>query len=269
MRYFFLIAVIFFTASVVFPAAAEEHIVERGETALQIALDHNLTLEQLSQLNPGTDLEMMLAGEKLIVPEEGTSFEDFRSGRYAEMLLIKETACEVLADSSAFCLFNAENRSDLPLFDIRFRTTVRGRNGNRGQTEGSIALMQILPGESLPVGINITGPFDQIDSADVSIVNLSWSEMLTGSFRISEQAFRQSLSILPDGTGAAAAIEFSADSIPVYHGKKINILAAAYDGNGKLTGIRSLYSDFYPRMDITVYAAAGKITNVKIFAEAY
>ena len=269
MKRFLPVLVILLTALVILPVKAEEHTVERGETALQIALDHNLTLEQLSQLNPGVDLEMMLAGDKLIVPEEGTSFEDFRSGRYAEMLRIKETACEVLADRSAFCLFHAENLSDLPLFDIRFRTTVRGRNGNREQAEGSISLMQILPGESLPVGMNIPGPFDEIDGADVSVINISWSEMLSGSFRISEQAFRQNLSILPDGVGAAITIEFTTESIAVYQGKSINILAAAYDSSGKLTGIRSLYSDFFPRLDITVYAAAGKITNVKVFAEAY
>ena len=269
MKLFLLVSVIFLTALVIFPVTAEEHTVERGETALQIALDHNLTLEQLSQLNPGIDLEMMLAGDKLIVPEEGTSFEDFRSGRYAELLRIGETSCEVLADRSAFCLFHAENLSDLPLFDIRFRTTVSGRNGNRGQAEGSIALMQILPGESLPVGMNITGPFDEIDNVEVSVLNLSWSEMLTGSFRIPEQAFRQDVSILPDGAGAGITIEFNTESIPVYQGKRINILAAAYNSTGKLTGIRSLYSDFYSRLDITVYAAAGMITNVEIFAEAY
>ena len=66
-------------------ALAEEHAIERGETSLQIAIDHNLTMEQLSQLNPGVDLEMMLVGDILIVPDKGTSFEEFLHQHYSEI----------------------------------------------------------------------------------------------------------------------------------------------------------------------------------------
>ena len=269
MKYNLLIPVIVLAALITFPVSAEEHTVKRGETALQIALDHNLTLEQLSQLNPDVDLEMMLAGDKLIVPEDGTSFEDFRNRRYSEMIRIDKPECTVLADSSAFCLFHAENLTNLPLFDIRFQSDVRGKNGHRGQAEGSTALMQILPDESLPVGMSVAGSFDAIESAAVSVVNFSYSEMLTGSFRIPGDAFRQNVSILPDGISAACTLEFPAGSASAYQRKRINILAAAYDGSGALAGIRSLYSDYYSRLDITVYAVRGKITNVRLFAEAY
>lgn len=269
MKCFVPVLIILFTALTAISASADEHIVERGETALQIALDHNLTMDQLSQLNPGIDLEMMAVGEKLIVPEKGISFDKFRSSHYSRMVRINDLNCSVLADSSALCLFHAENLTELPLFDLRIHLSVLGQNGNRGQAEGSTALMQILPGEKLPMAMSVPGSFDAVESAEEAVLNLSQSELLTASFRIPDGHYRQSVSILPDGISATVTIEFNADIIPVYQGKSVNVLAAAYDNNGQLTGVRSLYSDFYPRLDVTTYAVRGKITDVKLFAEVY
>lgn len=256
-------------AASVHAVRAEEHVVKRGETALQIALDHGLTMDQLSQLNPGVDLEMMLVGDKLIVPEEGTSFADFLSRRYEELIRIRDPYCEVLADQSALCFFHAENLSDLPLFGVQLKTTVRSLNGSRGEAVSGIALMQILPGESLPVYTSVPGSFSEITDVSVSAVDLSYSELMTGSFRIPSESYHQSLTILPDGAAASAAIEFTDEAIRAYSDRQINILAAAYDSEGKLCGIRSLYSSFYPRLDITVYSAYRGIKTVELIPEAY
>ena len=51
--------------------------------------------------------------------------------------------------------------------------------------------------------------------------------------------------------------------------KQINILAAAYDTDGSLASVRSLFSDFYPRMDITVYTNNHKIGRIELKMEAY
>ena len=269
MKCSILVLIILLSALIAVSVSAEEHIVERGETALQIALDHNLTMDQLSQLNPGIDLEMMVVGEKLIVPEKGMSFEEFRSRHYSKIVRINDLNCSVLADSSALCLFHAENLTELPLYDLRVQLTVYGQNGSRGQAEGSTALMQILPGEKLPIAINVPGTFDTVENAEPVVLNLTQSELLSASFRIPDGHYRQSVSILPDGISATATIEYNADIIPLYQGKNVNVLAAAYDNNGQLTGLRSLYSDFYSRLDVTAYAVYGKITDVKLFMEVY
>ena len=248
---------------------AEEHAVERGETALQIALDHNLTIDQLTQLNPGVDLEMMHVGDKLIVPDEGTSFEDFLSRRNSELIMAQNPLCEILADQSALCFFQAENLSELPLFDVQIKAAVRGHNGNIGEAVSGIALMQILPGEALPVYLNVPGPFDEIAAISAAAIDLSYSERMTGSFRIPEENYRTSISILPDGAAATASVEFTEQALTAYRDRRINILAAAYDEEGKLCGVRSLYSSFYPRLDITIYSAYRKITSVDLILEAY
>lgn len=269
MKNFFAVLVLFLTFLISCGVSAEEHIVERGETALQIALDHNLTMEQLTQLNPGIDLEMMIAGQKLTVPEKGVSFEEFRNQQYGEMLRINDLTCSILADNSALCLFHAENLTELPLYDIRLQASVHGQNGNSGITEVSTALMQIVPGETLPAAVSIRGPFDTVENAEITVLNLSRSELLTASFRIPEETYRQTISILPDGISAMVTMEFFPENLQAFQGKTVNLLAAAYDESGNLTGVRSLYSDFYPRLDITVYSASGKIADVKLTAEVY
>ena len=250
--------------------SAEEHAVEKGETALQIAIDHDLTMDQLSRLNPGVDLEMMKIGDILIVPDKDTpSFEEFLNRRYADLIRITDLDCTAAADRSAGCLFHAENLSDLPLFDVQLNASVRGKNGASGQADGKISLMQILPGEKLPVYISVQGDFSEVEQASVSVRNLSYSEMLQSSFRIGAELYTQTDTLTADGIGAASAIRFNADGIKACRDKKINIQSAAYDEEGKLTGVRSLYSDFFPRLDITVYSGGSAIRSVVVRMEAY
>ena len=248
---------------------AEDHAVEKGETALQIAIDRNMTMEQLSLLNPDKDLEMMRVGDILILPDKGMTFEEFLSRRYSEKIRAEDLSCRTLADRSALCLFHAENLSDLPLYDVRLRASVRGTGGGSGTADAGVALMQILPGEKLPVFISIPGNFSGIESASVSVLRLSWSEMITTSFRVPEEMYTRTDLILPDGIGAVSTILFNEESASALRGRKINVLAAAYDAGGVLAGVRSLYSDFYPRLDITVYSAGPAVGTVRIFMEVY
>ena len=64
-------------------------------------------------------------------------------------------------------------------------------------------------------------------------------------------------------------IRFIPEAEALYSEKMINILAAAWDTDGNLAGVRSLYSDFYSRMDITVYSIGPAIDRVELYLEAY
>lgn len=252
-----------------FPTYAEGHTIERGETALQIALDHNITMDQLTQLNPGIDLEMMMVGDILIVPDEGTSYEEYLHKLYDELIHITDINCEILANQSVLCLFHAENLTDYPLYEVEFTANIRGQNGAANQAEGMIPLMQILPGEKLPCSLTIPGHFDKVESVSIKLTNLTQSEMLQSSFRIPDEYYSVTENFLPDRIAATAAIHFNADGSTELQNKKINILAAAYNADGSLTGTRSLYSDFYSRIDITLYTNNQKINRIELRLEAY
>lgn len=248
---------------------AEEHVISRGETCLQIAIDHDLTMEQLQRLNPGVDLEMMIVGDILIIPDEGVSFDDFIARRYAEVLQVTGNRCEIMADGAALCFLQAENISGSPLFDVRFTVNVRGQNGSYAQSQADIPLMQILPGEKLPLTVTVPGDFDTAESVTTRVENLSVSDKLQSSFRIPESFFTVKNSFPPDHISGTSTIEFTAEGIAAYSGKKINVLAAAYDAENNLIGVRSLYTDFYPRLDITVYSNGRPIGSVELRLEAY
>lgn len=265
MRRFRLISVILLILVRISAVSAEEHIVEKGETALQIALDHNLTMEQLQQLNPDVNLEMMMIGDKLTVPDENSGgFDAFLASRYAEKIAVKNLNCELAADQSALCLFEVENLTELPLYDLRFKVFL-----GSAEAEGSIGLMQLLSGETLPVYIGIPGIFGTVSGAAVSVTGLSWSEMMTADFRVPQSAYTETDELLPDGAAGTAVIVFNGNAMEEYQDRQVNVLAAAYDADGNLIGVRSLYSDFYPRLDITVYANAQKIASLKVWLEVY
>ncbi len=269
----FRIALFFFALIFFLPVRcgmAAEHIIEKGETSLQIAIDHNLTMEQLALLNPGVDLEMMLVGDILIVPDEDSgSFEEYLNKLYSQMVRMDDLHCEIGADRSAICLFHLTNLSDLPLFDVGVKAVVKDSGGRTGEAESPIALMQIMPGESLPVFIPVPGNFDSAENAAVTVKKLSYSEALQSSFRVPAGSYRQTDRFLPDRIGATSVIVFNSEGSEAYQKKKINVLAAAYSADGQLVGVRSLYSDYYPRLDITVYSAGPAIDSVKLFVEAY
>ena len=248
---------------------AAEHKIEKGETALQIAIDHDLTMAQLQQLNPGVDLEMMHVGDVLIIPDDGESFETFLNKRYGELIRINELKCGPAADRSAVCLFYVENISDLPLFDVRLKAEVQAGNGVRGSAESDIPLMQVLPEEQIPVYIGVPGQFDDANKASVRAVNLTRSELLKSSFRIAPDLYSKTEQFSPDGIAATVTITFTGEGSAAFSGKKINVLAGGLDENGQLAGVRSLYSDFYPRLDITVYSIGPAIASTILYLEAY
>ena len=269
MKHFPLILLLTIIFFVWLPCHADEHVISRGETCLQIAIDHDLTMEQLQRLNPGVDLEMMLIGDRLIIPDEGVSFEDFIARRYAEVLQMTESGCDIMTGGAALCCLHAENISESPLFDVRISVNVRGQDGYTARSEADIPLMQILPGEKLPMSVMIPGNFDTVESVTIRVENLTVSDKLQSSFRISESFYTQKDSFSPDRVSGTSAIEFTPEGATAYREKKINVLSAAYDAENNLIGVRSLYTDFFPRLDITTYTNNQPIEYIELRLEAY
>lgn len=246
--------------------AAEEHAVQKGETALQIALDHGLTIDQLSQLNPGIDLEMMHVGDILSVPDEGMSFEEYLSRYYRDLLRITDLNCEELADQTSLCLFHAENITDTALYDVTFRAILTGENQNL--TEFAIPMMQILPGEKLPCCVSILQSV-QPESIAITVKNLHLLNSEQNSLRLAEEAYTQTDNISPDAISAVTDISINEQYLESLSGKHINILAAAYDEENGLVGVRSLYTELSDHLRIATYTGSHRISRIVLRLEAY
>ena len=110
----------------------------------------------------------------------------------------------------------------------------------------------VYNGNQATVNLNgITDVTSTVSGAHVTIKSKTTSEEYT--YRVS-------------GT---STVEFTSEGIAAYSEKKINVLSAAYDAENNLIGVRSLYTDFYPRLDITVYSAGPAVGTVRIFMEVY
>ena len=129
--------------------------------------------------------------------------------------------------------------------------------------------MQILPGEKLPMAVVIPGNFDTAENVMIRVENLTVSDKLQSSFRIPESFYTQKDSFPPDRVSGTSTIEFTSEGIAAYSEKKINVLSAAYDAENILIGVRSLYTDFYPRLDITAYTNNQSIEFIDLRLEAY
>lgn len=248
---------------------SENHTVEKGETALQIAIDHDLSMEQLQLLNPDLDLEMLMVGDEVILPPTGVSFEEFLVSFYAERLQIRDLHCERGADNSAYCLMNAENISQQPLYNIRLKFGITDADGRQADQEGSIALIQILPQETLPIVVTFPGPFHGALEGSCSVIKLDYNEAAKGSFRIDPQTYTLQTTILPDASAVKIGLLFNSQAGSAYTGKQVNILAAAYNSEGKLIGVRSLFGDFQMSLDLDVYAIGGLVSSAKTWVETY
>src|SRR5687768_15538086 len=55
------------------PPGVTIHVVQRGETLFLIALQYDLTTDELAQLNGITDPSNILVGQRLLVPNQSTS----------------------------------------------------------------------------------------------------------------------------------------------------------------------------------------------------
>lgn len=243
-----------------------EHIVEKGETALQIALDHNLTMDQLQQLNPGTNLEMMMIGDKLIVPADpNQTYDDFIASYYGDMLETTSFSCERIADASALCLGELTNRTDSPVTNIGLTAVVRDVLGNKAEGSGGLATVQIEARETLPFVLPVFGSFGDLSGCSLSVTQMETVGDGWGSFRINEAQYTVAWQLRPAGTAADLEITF----LNSFSGKKVNILAAAYDAEGTLIGVRSMYTVYRNKVLLDLYSLQGQIASVRTVIEVY
>lgn len=268
-----LIPVLFILLCFSLPVSAvetEEHIVEKGETALQIAIDHNLTMEQLILLNPGTDLEMMKIGDKLIVPPGNfESFDDYLKAYYAESIRVSGLRCDPRADGGASCFFSITNTSDRSVGNLTMKVSCADQNGRQEKEKGYPALIQVQAGETLPMVIPMEGPFSGSPECEAYVKEMTSQELGLGTFRAAPELYTVDETRLPGDGGVVITLTFNPESAARYAGKTINILAAIYDAEEQVLGLRSVYGDFSPSFEVTVYKSSGALDHSKVWVEIY
>lgn len=237
---------------------------------MEIAIDNGLSMEQLQKANPGIDLELLLVGDTLVIPPaDEAGFASFMNTVYAEHMQITDSRCYAMVDQSAACFLTIRNTGTDPVFNIQLSASIVDAGGGKSTSEGDFSLLQLLPGEEIPVYTYAAGPLAQPCSISGVIDDLSSDPNMPAAFRIDEERMEWTVQISADGLSADISFLFDAALADEREAENVNILAAAYNASGEVIGERSMIGSFYPDLSVTVYSLSGTIDSVKTWVELY
>ncbi len=248
-------------------ALSDAYIVQRGDTFLGIALKHGLTQEQLQAANPEIDPDMILPGTRMIIPpSDPAAYDDFLQTKFSEDLLIETVRCFSQGDIRSQCLAEIVNPGQRVVYNAELRLTVTDGSGWQSESKTAPALIQLLPGEKLPVLFSFPFPFLNDHQLTAHVDNLLTTAELTSGLRLSDAENYSDVQILPGGQSASVTIQLA----DVERFSSCQILAAAYNAAAEPIGLRALTLDeFTQDVNVMLYALADSISSVKIWVETY
>ena len=248
--------------------------VNANDTLLSIAYYYGITLEELQAANPDVNPALLAIGSQLIIPPgraptatplvptptpfgvttgEVNCFSGRSGGLHCFVLVENDRKNPAQYLSSSISLVNAEE-------EILLTRVI------------PLALKKLMPGDRVPFYAYFPPPLPAYTSVDFEL--LTAVKATTGN----ENSFALEMEIT-DSTisddGSSALITGTAKPVgetPALSG--ITLVAVAYDGDGKVIGMRRVEQQIDPTamtsfpFSIRVYSDAGEIASVEVFSEA-
>lgn len=256
------------------------HEVVKGEDLLTIAIRYGVSLEALKAANPGVDARIMSIGTVLIIP--GDDYETpvpVAAVPTPLPLLPGEVRCTNNLDGSAWCFVMVENPLETTVTGISLRIIIEGEENELVYSSQAAALLNGLPpGASVPLaayfGVPEDGSFMPTTKARVELLTAVLVPEGAGCclpLRITQSRSE----ILAGGLAAVVNGEL------VYEGEEgssvseVWLLAAAYDHNGHVAGVRrfesaaTLNAGQPVSFSMRVYSTGAAIDHVEVMAEAH
>ncbi len=261
------LAVCFLSAA---DSAPQQHVVENGDTFSAIAFRYGLTMDQLQAANPKIDPVLLQIGDELIIPPgEADAYDAFIQEMYSAYVQNNGTECFTSPAQNISCIARVQNPGDELVTNVFLRLNLTDSAGQNIELSAGTPLIQLLPGEEIPVlfyGFKSgTPPF----ATSFSVTNLEVFDNTVNSFRLPKDQWENTVTISADKLSAAIHIRIFQNPDSSDPNKKYNILAVAYRLDGIPVGIRSWNGNGSSDVDLTVYSLSGPIDSVKVWAEAY
>lgn len=223
------------------------HIIDEGDTLLQLAIDNRTTVADIEALNPGINARLLSIGQQVVLPPPATPIFS------GELATAVPTELEIGALSfyktplgSLWILGEVANEGIYPAENIRLELTLIGVNGlSLGQAAVWTVPTVVLPQQTAPFGLLLSNPpegVEQIQGAIVQSNTLPEQPPRTGglsiayevrSVELKESAASESqLSIRGEVVNTAA--------VPV---ARTMVVATLYDTRGRVIGYSQLQLD--------------------------
>jgi hypothetical protein len=151
------------------------YIVQEGDTLLDIALLHNVSLDALRAANAATDLSLLQIGQALIIPQDnGTTI--IQPSPTPLSLSIQPPSCSETRVGATLCLGTVNNLEDIPAGRVTIEVRLLRPDGAEPLIEiATVEQALIPPGEFAPYRVlfnslwsDFTGATAVLRSADAA-----------------------------------------------------------------------------------------------------
>lgn len=246
------------------------HTIQAGDTLIAIALQYNVTLDDLVAANPGINSNQLTIGAEVIIPGENGAGPGLPTPTPLAADL-SEPDCYRTGTGGLDCFFTITNPLDQSLENISILANLHRSDGDLVWSEKVIPPLDTIAAQSsLPAAVRIPPPIPEGSRLFVSLLTA-----LPGADNPS--APQNTINDLSYGGDRRVVQVTGTILLPEseYPPGEIWLAAVVYDQNGKPVGVRKWISgsqfgpgDSHP-FTVTVYSAGPRIEDVKVFSELH
>lgn len=251
------------------------HTVKAGEDLGGIAYRYGVTVSAILEANPGIDPYLLSIGSVLVIPPSPEKPSDPNQPQQPTPLpaQLDLPVCYPTGEGGAWCFVLAHGIPDHDLENVSARLRLIGEdNSLQGETVAIAPLNRLAAGDVMPLAAYFAPPLNPPFQASAELVTalpLKPDDSRYLPLRIEHLQWQSSanhLSALVKGELWLA----SGDAVA----QAIWIVAAAFDKNGQPIGLRrletrgALSAGQGQPFSFWLYSSAGKIADVKVWAEA-
>lgn len=215
-----------------------------NDTMNTIAYFFGLTYDELQAVNPETDPYALIVGQTLIIP--ATSEEDEQAGSLPipSDLTLSEVRCIPDAADGLWCLLTARAPEDQGRENIAVEITLNGAGSNEAiQAIAFAPLNSLAAGERMPLAVYIDAaalneaPFTPPYQARAELIQALPLNNTAGRY-LDLDPVGPVILISEDGRQAEVEVGLKQSESSTQNASRVWLLAAAYDAQDRLIGLR-------------------------------
>jgi phage tail protein X len=245
------------------------YTIKAGDTLSAIAARYHVPVEALLAANPGIQAGALVVGKTLVIPT-GIQATGVALPTPAAVP-VTQAQCYPEAAGGLWCFALLQNAYAETLENLSVQFTLLDSTGQELASQIAYGLLDILPaGRTMPLAAYFPPPAPA--GAQVRAQVLTALRLISGEGRYMDAAIENTL-VEMDSTGRTASVSGQV----VIHGDQVPaglwVLAAAYDRDGNVVGLRRWEPDQVPtgeepvRFEFQVSSAGPAIDRVEFLAE--
>jgi LysM repeat protein len=245
-----------------------KHAVQPGETLYGIAIEYNISLDQLVLANPGIDTSMLSVGTELVIPLAEEELSAPTPTPYP--LSQQEAVCYPTQDSGRWCYMLVENDQEIALENISVALNIYNTDQELIQSVIAFPPLNILfPDQSIPVGAWIENPPEDWDQVTASLLTALPADREEPAVEIIDYAVTYSLeNRIARVSGTYQIVDLDAP------GSQVWIAGVALSdeipvGMRKWTSSQDLTADTPFSFEFQIYSLGPRIDRVQLLAELH